>query len=32
MNQIYKNPSYSSSKRAKDLLKIMTIEEKIGQM
>ncbi|MBP2026898.1 beta-glucosidase [Acetoanaerobium pronyense] len=32
MSKIYQNPYYSSSERAKDLLKIMTIEEKIGQM
>ncbi|PAB60298.1 glycoside hydrolase family 3 N-terminal domain-containing protein [Anaeromicrobium sediminis] len=32
MSQIYKNPSYTPEERTNDLLKRMTIEEKVGQM
>ncbi len=32
MTVIYKNPTYSPAERAEDLLKRMTLEEKIGQM
>ena len=32
MSEIYKNPSYTPTERAKDLLSRMTMEEKVGQM